>query len=103
MARGGLTTPEKAISKAEASISGKGQYWEQQTLQGFREKWNEWYQTFVFPQLVRIVPTLPPKTDNIRTNVMNRVVPVAEAISRVSAQYRLRRAREALIAPPPQT
>ncbi len=77
---------EKAVSKVQASRD----IWAEATAEGFRVNWNAWM-SFVEPQLRATVARLPPKTTDIRTNVANRVVPVASLISRASQAYRAQR------------
>lgn len=84
--------PAKALERARDSIEGAKERWASSTMEGFMRKWNEWYANFVVPELIRI--RLPPKSSNIRDNVVNRVVPVAEAVSRASARYRMQRQTE---------
>jgi hypothetical protein len=90
---------ELAVRKVEVSKD----VWASATQEGFRTDWTAWM-TQVEPQLRSVVATLPPKTTDIRVNVVNRVVPVAMTISRMSATYRASKvAGVRAPAPPPTT
>jgi len=75
---------EKAVSKVQASRD----IWAEATAEGFRVNWNAWM-SFVEPQLRATVARLPPKTKDIKVNVINRVVPVSSLISSASKAYRV--------------
>jgi hypothetical protein len=74
---------ELAVTKVEAVKD----VWARETGNGFRTDWTAWM-TMVEPELRSVVATLPPRSTDIRANVVNRVIPVAMTISRISATYR---------------
>jgi len=74
---------ELSVKKVEASKD----VWANATAEGFRTDWSAWMSQ-VEKQLRTLIATLPSRTDDIRINVINRVIPVAMTISRVSASYR---------------
>jgi hypothetical protein len=76
---------ERSVGKIEASKD----LWASATIEGFRTDWSVWMTQFVEPQLRGVVSRLPPKTADVRANVVNRVVPVAEAIRGSAQRYRL--------------
>jgi len=92
----GIKPLEKVLSKVESKIPASAEVWSENTLAGFRENWADWYSGFALPVLVRVVPSLPPKTGNIEENVRRRVTPVAKAISEASKRYRAYKASKVL-------
>jgi hypothetical protein len=76
---------ERSVGKIEASKD----LWASATIEGFRTDWSVWMTQFVEPQLRGVVSRLPPKTADVRANVVNRVVPVAETIKSAAQRYRL--------------
>lgn len=76
---------EKSVNKIEASKD----LWASATIEGFRTDWMVWMTQFVEPQLRGLISRLPPKTDDVRANIVNRVIPVAEIIRRSAQRYRL--------------
>jgi hypothetical protein len=74
---------ERAIKRVEKSADE----WTQSTIEGFRTAWAEWM-SYVAPGLANVVSHLPRKTADIRTNIVNRVTPVAIYISGMSQSYR---------------
>jgi len=87
---------EMAVRKIEASKDS----WAEATINGFRESWAEWM-SLLEPGLRTVVSRLPAKTADVRTNVVNRVVPVAGYISGMSKTYRARKITAYTLAPPP--
>lgn len=87
MRRKRIKTPEEIVNRAIQKISGKGSNWESATIQGFQTNWRDWF-TYIYPTLVSTVERLPERVDDIRSNILNRSLPVAIAISRASRQYR---------------
>jgi len=89
---------EEAVRKIEASRDT----WADATINGFRQSWAEWM-SLVEPGLRTIVTRLPAKTTDIKTNIMNRVVPVAGYISGMSKNYRAKKIAESMpaVAPAP--
>ncbi|MCD6418477.1 hypothetical protein J7M00_06825 [bacterium] len=81
-----IKEPNKVLGRARERIEKSAQTWASETINGFMTKWQPWYTQFEIPALLRL--RLPKKTNDIKQNVINRVVPVAEAISRASAMYR---------------
>jgi len=79
-------TPSAVLEKARTRVETAKDEWARRTVEGFMRKWNDWYSNFVVPQLIRL--RLPKRTESIRDNVINRVVPVCEVISKASANYR---------------
>jgi hypothetical protein len=75
---------EKSVGKIEASRD----IWVSATIEGFRTNWSVWMSQFVEPTLRTLVSRLPPPTNDVRTNIMNRAVPVAEAIRNAARRYR---------------
>jgi len=92
----GIKSLDKVLAKVERKIPATAEVWAENTLEGFRTDWGEWYNGFALPVLVRVVPNLPPKTGNIRENVLRRCVPVATGISEASKRYRAYKASKIL-------
>jgi len=90
-----LRPAEEVIRKIERKIEASKDTWYENTVEGFRTDWNEWYGGFVRPVLARLIPRLPKKTADIKTNLLNRSYPVCRAISEVSARYRAKKMAEA--------
>ena len=90
-----LRPAEEIISKTERKIEASKDTWYENTIEGFREDWSEWYSGHIRPVLARLLPRLPRKTDNIEENVRRRVIPVAKAISEASKRYRAKKMAEA--------
>jgi hypothetical protein len=86
---------ERSVGKIEASKD----LWASATIEGFRTDWSVWMTQFVEPQLRGVVGRLPPKTADVRANVVNRVVPVAEAIRGSAQRYRLMKISGAVAVP----
>ena len=92
----GIKSLDKVLAKVERKIPAAAEVWSESTLEGFRDGWADWYSGYALPVLVRVVPNLPPKTGNIRENVLRRVVPVATAISEASKRYRAYKASKVM-------
>ena len=90
-----LRPAEEVVSKTERKIEASKDTWYENTVEGFRTDWTEWYGGFIRPTLARLLPRLPRKTGNIEENVRRRVTPVAKAISQASARYRAKKMAEA--------
>jgi len=90
-----LRPAEEVISKTERKIEASKDTWYENTVEGFRTDWREWYGGYVRPALARLIPRLPKKTGDIEENVRRRVTPVAKLISEVSARYRAKKMAEA--------
>lgn len=84
---------ERAVRRVEKSTDE----WAQYTVEGFRTSWAEWI-SYVTPGLANIVARLPRKTADIRTNVINRVTPVAIYMSGMGQSYRRMKAMSAAAA-----
>lgn len=79
--------PARIIQNAVGKINASVDVWRTNTIAGFENHWSRWI-NIVQPELARTIVGLPARTGNIRTNVTRRVIPVAETISRMSAEYR---------------
>ena len=90
-----LRPAEEVLSKAKRKIEASKESWYEETVEGFEKDWAEWYGGFVRPVLARLIPRLPKKTADIKTNLLNRSYPVCRAISEVSARYRAKKMAEA--------
>ena len=90
-----LRPADEVISKAERKIEASKETWYENTVEGLRTDWREWYDGFIRPPLARLLPRLPKKTGNIEENVRRRVTPVAKLISEASARYRAKKMAEA--------
>lgn len=86
------------VADAIQSIQAKSQKWVTETSTGFQTNWRDWMES-VLPALVNTIRALPEKGTDISANVMNRVVPVAQAISNASKQYRARRLAGVVVTP----
>jgi hypothetical protein len=80
---------QKIVSKIPDKLRATADTWVANTSEGFQTYWVEWINT-VLPELSTTMRGLPPKTGNIRQNIIRRSVPVAETISRASRAYRER-------------
>lgn len=80
---------EGIVARIPDRINASAPIWASSTIAGFQNYWVDWMRT-VAPELAATVRGLPPKTGNIRQNVIRRVIPVAETISRSSRTYRER-------------
>jgi hypothetical protein len=89
------------IERAVRKIDQAKDEWANATIEGFRTDWNVWLSQYIEPSLRSLVARLPPKTADIRTNVLNRVVPVATLISSQSKRYKLAKITMALPVPAP--
>ncbi len=83
------------LTTALAKIDASKEAWAERTKAGFQTFWADWM-SYILPGLTSTVAALPPKTTNIRLNVINRVVPVATYIHRAAAAYK----RRMMVAPP---
>jgi hypothetical protein len=80
---------QKIVSKIPNKLKAAADTWVANTSEGFQTYWVEWMNT-VLPELSTTIRGLPPRTTSVRQNVVRRVVPVAETISRASRTYRER-------------
>ncbi len=85
---------ERAVKRVEKATDE----WAQNTIEGFRTSWSEWI-SYVTPGLANVVSRLPRKTADIRTNIVNRVTPVALYMSGISQSYRRMKAMTTATAP----
>ena len=91
MARSKLFNPRIGVTgvveRALRKIEGSADEWVKSTSQGFRENWAV-YIDMVARSLAPVVANLPPKTGDVRANILNRALPVAQKISETARQYR---------------
>jgi len=91
MARSKLFNPRIGVTgvveRALRKIEGSADEWVRSTAQGFRENWAV-YIDMVARSLAPVVANLPPKTGDVRANILNRALPVAQKISETARQYR---------------
>lgn len=87
-----ITAPAKVLEKVRSRVEQAKEDWANNTVSGFMSNWSAWYSNFVVPALMRV--RLPPKTGDIKQNVVNRVTPVAQAISKASEAYRRQKLTE---------
>jgi len=83
---------DKSVTKIEASKD----IWASATVDGFRVDWANWA-GLLMKELKPVIEALPAKGADPRTNVINRVVPVAQKIKSLAYSYRLAKVREAKI------
>jgi hypothetical protein len=86
------------VDRAIKRIQEAQDDWAQYTIEGFRTSWSEWI-SYVAPGLANVVTRLPSKTADIRTNIINRVTPVALYMHGMSLSYRRMKAMTAAATP----
>lgn len=88
------------VNQAVLKIEASKDVWASATAEGFRENWRDWM-ALLEPQLRSVVMRLPQKSGDIRANVVNRCLPVAQVISQASKRYKAMKLGGVVVAPAP--
>jgi len=88
---GKYPTPEEVVAKYKRSIDLAKEKWAGEAKLAADKDLFVWYSAFA-AKVYDVVSALPSKTGDLKTDVNNRVIPVAQAIKDLSELYRKKRA-----------
>ena len=94
MGKGKYPTPEEVVARYKRSVDLAKEKWAGEAKIAADKELFVWYSAFA-AKVYDVVAGLPAKTGDVRTDVTNRVVPVANAIKELSQAYRKAKASAA--------